>query len=89
MRSSELLRMVGEALYGELFWRARMADGLRVDRRTIKQWETGRRTMPPAMWAALALAVHEQEKKLMHARRLMARHEADFFKGWKPWSTHP
>lgn len=68
MTDGELLRFVGESLYGPVTWRAQMARAFDKNRTLIRDYETGRWPIPPAMWTLLALAVHNREADLMRAR---------------------
>lgn len=67
MTNGELLRKVGEALFGTATWRAQMARKMGVNRKLIKDWETGRWPISETTWLLLALEVRTRQDDLMDA----------------------
>lgn len=63
MTPSDLLRAAGEALYGEQ-WQAPLAEGLGINRRTIRRWLDGDNEPPAGVWAALAAICHDRRETL-------------------------
>lgn len=53
MINVDLLHRAGEALYGA-DWRNKLADALKVDRRTLRRWAMGDMPIPPGVAADLA-----------------------------------
>lgn len=59
----DLLRRVGEALYGE-HWQAPLAVDLNVAVRTVQRWATGERPMPQNLPAELAGVIGDRREAL-------------------------
>jgi hypothetical protein len=51
--SSDLLRAIGEALYGSC-WHTDLAGDLDVADRTVRRWETGYSAIPTGVWETSA-----------------------------------
>lgn len=72
MQSGELLRAIGEALYGE-DWRRAMLDMLGVGERPFRRWLAGEE--PPAgVWNDLLAAIRNQEHELKKVREQLIGH---------------
>lgn len=72
MIQGELLRFVGGTLYGENApWGARMADDLRVNRRTIQRWIDGTEIMPTGVWLELDMMLLARLPDIERARDLI------------------
>jgi hypothetical protein len=53
MTSPELLRAIGEALFGSRNESAELARLLGVGERSVRRWKSGNEEPPPGVWAEL------------------------------------
>jgi hypothetical protein len=74
MTSAELIRAVGEALWGEHHWRAEMSRALGVRDRPLRRWAAGEVEPPSGIWRELLKAVDARRAQLEHVRDELARH---------------
>lgn len=75
MSEVDLLRRIGESLYGE-HWQSPLARDLAVAVRTVQRWAAGSRAIPSSLWpqadrllAALACAIDELRQMLSRSPR--------------------
>lgn len=61
--SADLLREVGEALYGTR-WYTDLARALDVSERTVRRWSSGSHAVPDGLWADLREAVQQRRAEL-------------------------
>jgi Fe-S-cluster formation regulator IscX/YfhJ len=59
----DLLREIGEALYGPR-WQTDMADALGVDPRTVRYWLSGRQQPQPGVWNDLRTIAEERCRRI-------------------------
>ena len=71
----ELLREVGEALYGPL-WQSEMARELEVAIRTVQRWAAGDNAIPPGVFVDLGGKVRERRAALAGLARKLPRAQA-------------
>jgi hypothetical protein len=53
MTSAELMRAIGEALFGSQHWQSGLSDALRVNTRTVRRWVAGEEEPRAGVWADL------------------------------------
>ena len=82
MTQGELLRRVGDLLYGKGSWSNRMATDLTVNRRTIQRWLDHTEIMPMGVWLDL-----DQILKTRIAESTAARGEIAPFSQRSPRKT--
>jgi len=68
MTQGELLRQVGDLLYGEGQWNSRMADDIDVNRRTIQRWLDMTEIMPMGVWEELDQKLDQRITQSIRAR---------------------
>jgi hypothetical protein len=69
--TSDLLRCVGAALYGQ-HWHSELAHTLGVNRRTVQRWEAGDSPIPPTLPRNLARLVAARQDELGKLYRELA-----------------
>jgi hypothetical protein len=72
MTQGELLRHVGDLLYGKGSWSSRMAGDLDVNRRTIQRWLDATEIMPIGVWLDLDRLLGERIAAATTARSEIA-----------------
>lgn len=73
MTSAELIRAVGEALWGALPWRAEIAATLSVGDRPLRRWAAGETEPPTGVWPELLEVVDARLAELSRVRGELAR----------------
>jgi hypothetical protein len=68
----ELLRLVGEALYGER-WQTPLSRALGVGDRTVRRWASGEDKPKPAIAAELAEVMRARRDKITEALEALRR----------------
>jgi hypothetical protein len=76
MRSQDLIRATGEALFGER-WETALADLLHVNRRTVRRWKTGENEPSKGVWQELCSTAMQREGELTRVRIELARKAED------------
>ena len=74
--TSDLLRRVGAALYGQ-HWHSELAHTLGVNRRTVQRWEAGASPIPPILPRNLARLVAARQDELGKLYRELSKPPAN------------
>jgi hypothetical protein len=64
MTTPELLRAIGEALFG-VRWQKDLSDELGINRRTMQRWLVGHNEPSPGVWAELEAVLSERASAAM------------------------
>jgi hypothetical protein len=67
MTSKDLIRAVGEALWGSR-WQTDMSDALGVGDRTVRRWAAGETEPAPGVWHELLKAIEARQAQLARVR---------------------
>lgn len=70
--TADMLRRVGEALYGEQ-WQSALSRDLRVSDRTMRYWLAGRSPVPSGAVEELRSAVAQRRALLAEVAKLLAK----------------
>jgi hypothetical protein len=73
MTSKDLIRVVGEALWGPR-WQSDMAHHLGIGDRTIRRWAAGETQPAEPLWGKLLAAIDERQEQLAQIREKIARY---------------
>jgi hypothetical protein len=76
----ELLRRVGEALYGD-YWQSILARNLGISRRTMQRWAAGLNPVTPSIWSGLDELLARRTAPITELRGLLEGRKL----GW--WSV--
>ena len=69
---AELLRQIGEALYGER-WQSALAADLRIADRTVRYWLAGRSPVPAAVTDELSRMIAARGRELQRVAEELAK----------------
>jgi hypothetical protein len=72
MSEIDMLRRIGEALYGE-HWQSPLARDLAVAVRTVQRWAAGSRAIPASLWPQAECLLAARAREIAEIRRLLAR----------------
>jgi hypothetical protein len=72
LKSRDLVRLVGEALFGDR-WQAPLGRLVDVNDRTVRRWAAGEDQPRPGVWESLLRAIKDREVKLREARQEVER----------------
>ena len=75
MTSPELIRAIGEALYGSQ-WQTDLGDALGGNRRTVSRWQSGRYEPQPGVWDDLEALLSERASAAMRLCEALRRKKA-------------
>lgn len=65
MMTTELLRQIGEALYGAHFWSATLAEALDVSPRNMRRFANGTKEIPPGLAVPIRVLIAERQRLLV------------------------
>jgi hypothetical protein len=75
MSSNDLIRAVGEALFGTR-WQTDMSDALGVGDRSVRRWAAGETEPAPGVWRELLEAIEARQAQLARVRDAVSRRTA-------------
>lgn len=76
MNTPELIREIGEALFGTR-WQTDLGDHLGVNRRTVQRWLAGQDEPRPGVWDDLLLVLSERLAAQQRLREAIRRRRPD------------